>query len=146
MERKSYKGDKNFLHLTISGHHIIKNYRIYSLSKCNSKELYSLQDSLNETKFNLFFLTLFILFVIQKMNPLYIFFTLAIKRNLFGLNYKSYWTQKYFFHKICHRVFFGFPDNKETFKTINHLHLIFKYYLFKTRDTGKICLEGLKKI
>ena len=34
-----YKGDKNFHDLTFSGHHIIKKYQIYSLSKCNSKEL-----------------------------------------------------------------------------------------------------------
>ena len=35
------------------------------------------------------FLHLFVLFVIQKMKPLYTFFTLVIKQNLFGLNYKS---------------------------------------------------------
>ena len=29
-------------------------------------------------------------FVIQKMKPLYAFFTLAIKQNLSGLNYNSY--------------------------------------------------------
>ena len=27
---------------------------------------------------------------------------------------------------------FGFPDNKEYFEIINYLHLIFKYYLFKS--------------
>ena len=42
-------------------------------------------------------------------------------------------------------AFFGFPDNKENFEIINHLHLIFKYYLYKGRDTRKISLEGLKK-
>ena len=50
------------------------------------------------------FLHLFVLFVIRKMKPQYTFFTLVIKQNLFGLNYKSYWIQKYFFHKIRHRV------------------------------------------
>ena len=35
-------------------------------------------------------------------------------------------------------AFFGFPVNKENFETINHLHLIFKYYLFKFRDTRTI--------
>ena len=45
-----YKGDKHFHDLPFSGHHIIKKYQIYSLSKCNSKELYSLQVSLNDTK------------------------------------------------------------------------------------------------
>ena len=42
-------------------------------------------------------------------------------------------------------AFFGFPDNKENFEIINHLHFIFKYYLCKVRDTRKISLEGLKK-
>ena len=32
-------------------------------------------------------------------------------------------------------AFFGFPDNKQNFEIINHFHLIFKYYLFKSRDT-----------
>ena len=40
---------------------------------------------------------------------------------------------------------FGFPDNKENFEVISHLHLIFKYYLFKVRSTIKMILEGLKK-
>ena len=42
-------------------------------------------------------------------------------------------------------AFFGFPDNKENFEIINHLHLIYKYHLFKVWDTRKISLEGLKK-
>ena len=41
--------------------------------------------------------------------------------------------------------FFGFPDDKEHFEMINHKHLISKYYLFKSWDTRKISLEGLKK-
>ena len=39
-----HKGDKNFHDLTFSGHNI------FSLSKCNSKELHSLQVSLNDAK------------------------------------------------------------------------------------------------
>ena len=42
-------------------------------------------------------------------------------------------------------AFFGFSDNEENFETVNHLHLIFKYYLFKARDLRKMILEGLKK-
>ena len=34
--------------------------------------------------------------------------------------------------------FLGFPNNKENFEIINHFHRIFKYYLFKVRDTRKI--------
>ena len=48
-EENLYKGDKNFNGLTSSGHHI-KKYQIYALSKCYSKELYSLQISLNDSK------------------------------------------------------------------------------------------------
>ena len=43
-----------------------------------------------------------------------------------------------------HSTFLGFPDNKN-FEIINHLDLIFKYYLFKVRDTREISLEVLKK-
>ena len=54
MARKSwkenlYKGDESFHDLTFSGHHIIKRNR-FILSKCNRKELYSLQVSLNDPK------------------------------------------------------------------------------------------------
>ena len=45
-----YKGDENFHDLTFSGHHIIKKYQIYSLNKCNSKLLYSLQVPVNDSK------------------------------------------------------------------------------------------------
>ena len=45
-----YKGDEGLHDITSSGHHIIKKCQIYSLSKCNSKELYSLQVSLNGSK------------------------------------------------------------------------------------------------
>ena len=48
-EENLYKGDKNFNDLIFSGHHI-KKYQIYALSKCCSKELYSLQISLNDLK------------------------------------------------------------------------------------------------
>ena len=34
-------------------------------------------------------------------------------------------------------AFFGFPDNKENVEIIDHLHLIFKYYLLKSPDTKK---------
>ena len=44
-----HKGDDNFHDLIFSRHHI-KKYQIYNLSKCNSKELYSPQVSLNDSK------------------------------------------------------------------------------------------------
>ena len=43
-----YKGDENFYDLTFSGHYIVKKYHICSLGKRYSKELYSLQVSLND--------------------------------------------------------------------------------------------------
>ena len=43
------------------------------------------------------------------------------------------------------RAFFGFADNKENFEIINHLHIIFKCYLFKFGNTSKRSLERLRK-
>ena len=56
-----YKRDQYFLDLTFSGHHIIKKYQIYSLSKCNSKELYSLRvcQNTSETTSQVYFEKLF---------------------------------------------------------------------------------------
>ena len=48
-------------------------------------------------------------------------------------------------HNTPQSAFSAFPDNTENFEIINHLHLIFKCYLFKSRDTRKISLERLKK-
>ena len=42
-------------------------------------------------------------------------------------------------------AFLGFPDNKENFAIIDHLYLIFKYYLFKPWGTRKRSLEGFKE-
>ena len=42
-------------------------------------------------------------------------------------------------------AFLGFSDNEENFEIINDLHLIINYYLFKSRDTRKISVDGLKK-
>ena len=46
---------------------------------------------------------------------------------------------------VPQRAFFGFTDDKGNFEIVNHLHLIFKYYLFKVWDTRKISRERLKK-
>ena len=47
---------------------------------------------------------------------------------------------------MTQNAFFGFPDNKQNFEIINHLHFIFNnYYLFKSRDTRKVSLEGVNK-
>ena len=80
------------------------------------------------------------------MKPRYTFFTLAFKQNLFGLISgvtKLRNTSSTNCYTDC--FFFGFPDNEEDSKTINNLHLIFKYYLLKCQDIRKISLEGLKE-
>ena len=65
------------------------------------------------------FLHLFVLFIIQKMKPQCTFFALAIRKNHFGLNSKSYGTQKYFFHKIHHRMLsVVFQTIKEILKSL----------------------------
>ena len=43
------------------------------------------------------------------------------------------------------RAFFGFPDNKENFEIINHLHIIFNFYWLKFGNTSKRSLERLRK-
>ena len=35
-------------------------------------------------------------------------------------------------------AFFGYTNNKENFEIMNHLHFIFKYYLFKSRERRMI--------
>ena len=76
--------------------------------------------------------------------PIHPFYSCNQTKSLWGLNYKSYWTQKYLFHKIRHGLL-SLLYNKESFEIINHLHLIVKYYLFKFWDTRKISLDGLKE-
>ena len=96
------------------------------------------------------FLHLFVLFENREMKPpIHFSLTLAIKQNLLGLNSKSYRTQKYseilLSQNMPQNALFGVPDNKENLEIINHLRLIIKYYLIKSRDTKKIGVEGLKK-
>ena len=46
---------------------------------------------------------------------------------------------------MSQRAFFGFPDNKENFEIINHLHIIFNFYWLKFGNTSKRSLERLRK-
>ena len=89
-----YKGEKNFHDLTFSGHHIIKRSQICSLCKCSSKELYSLQVSLNDskTKSQIYFEKLFqnkeiewkyIYFIPRRVTNLRIFQYKILNENLF---------------------------------------------------------------
>ena len=193
-----HNGDKNFHDLTFSRYHITKKNQIYSLSKRNIKELYSLQVSLNDYKptSQVYFEKLFQNKGIE-WKCIYLMphcvtfdtnlciFQYKILNNVLYLNEKLFkfkvvssilcsfcnWedeTPIHLFHS-CNQTnslwsklqellnseillpqntsecFLLFPDHKENFETINHLHLIFKYYLFKSWDTRKINLEELKK-
>ena len=40
---------------------------------------------------------------------------------------------------------FGFADHKVNYHLINHILLIFKYYVYKTRENGSLDLKVLKR-
>ena len=40
---------------------------------------------------------------------------------------------------------FGFTDHKVNYHLINHILLIFKYYVYKTRENGSLDLKVLKR-
>ena len=82
------------------------------------------------------FFHLFVIFAIQKIKPLYAFKPLLLEI----MNSEIFFTQN-----TPQSAFFGFPDNKENFEIISHLHLLFKYYLFKVRDKGETSLEEWKE-
>ena len=42
-------------------------------------------------------------------------------------------------------VIFGFTDHKENYNLINHILVIFKYYVYKTRENGSLDLKVLKR-
>ena len=42
-------------------------------------------------------------------------------------------------------VTFGFTDHKENYNLINHILVIFKYYVYKTRENGSLDLKVLKR-
>ena len=92
------------------------------------------------------FLHLFVLFVIWKMKPLYTFF-LFLQPNKISLSKlrELLKSEIRLQQNTAQCAFFDFPGNKKIFEIINHLYLIFKYHLFKFRNTRKISKEGLKK-
>ena len=106
-----------------------------------------MRTSLNEKifKFKIVTSPLYSFCNLENETPTYLFYSFNQK--------KSIWSklQELMNSKILHpqrtslSAFFGVPDNKEIFEIINHLHLIFIYYLFKVRDTRRISLEGKKK-
>ena len=178
---------------------MIKKYQIYSLSKCNSKELYSLQVSLNEikTKSQIYFENFFpnkeiewkciylmprrvtidtnlpifqykilnnvfylhenvfefeIVFAplcsfcnFENETPIHLFYSCNRAKSLWSKLQELLNSEILLPQNTPQSAFFDFPDNKEDFEINKHLHLIFKYYLFKVRNTRKIGLERLKK-
>ena len=63
------------------------------------------------------------------------------------------WTQlQYSFQNVLiilsitpQSTIFGFTDHKENYHLINHILLIFKYYVYKTRENGSFDLKILKR-
>ena len=43
------------------------------------------------------------------------------------------------------RAIFGFIDSKVNYHLINHILLIFKYYVYETRENGSLDLKVLKR-
>ena len=83
----------------------------------------------------------------------YILFELKIVSSFLCIKTKSLWSK---FQEVLNSEIVlpqntqqstcsGFPDNKESFEMISHLHLIFMYCLYKSRDTRKWRVEELKK-
>ena len=184
--------------LSLYDHHMIKKNQIYSLDKCNSKELYCLQISLNnsKTRSQLYFEDLFqikdfdwkhvyllprrvtvdtnqrifhykILNNVQYLNeklvrfkkvscPLFSFcqsenetpihlFHGCIKTNLLWYKLKQFLKVKIDLSvNTPQSAIFSFL-NYENNSDVNHLLLIFKYYLLNSREHKKLSLEVLKK-
>ena len=167
---------------------------IYSLSKWTSKDLYSLQVSLHDSKTtsqmyskNFFkikrsngnvytlchvvwlltltsvYLSVNVLYLNEKLfkfevisstlcsfcnseneTPIHLFYSCSQTKSLWSESQEN--SEILLPQNTPQSAFFIFPDDKENFEIIkNHLHLIIKCYLFKSRDTRKISLEGLKK-
>ena len=119
--------------LSVYDHHLIKKNQIYSLDKCNSKELYCLQISLNnsKTRSQLYFEDLF---------------HGCIETNLLWYKFKKFLKTKIDLPlNTPQSAIFGFLNYENNSDTINHLLLIFKYYLFNSRGHKKLSFEVLKK-
>ena len=78
--------------------------------------------------------------------PLHLFYSCNQTKSLQSKFQELLYSEKFLPQNTPLSAFFVFfSDNKQNFEIINHLHLIFKYHLFKSKDTRKINLEGLKK-
>ena len=185
--------------LSMYDHQLIKKNQIYSLHKCNSKELYCLQISLNNSKTRSQ-LYLEDHFQIKDIDWKHVYlllrrftedknlriFQYKILNNVLQLNEKLFRFKKiscplcsfchseneiliHLFHgyikinllwyklkKILkakidlpvntpQSAIFGFLSYENDSDIINHFLLIFKYYLFQSREHKKLSLEVLKK-
>ena len=81
----------------------------------------------------------------ENENPIHLFYTCNQSKSCWSKLRDFLNSEILLPQNVPQSAFFGFPDNKENFETINHLDLMFKYYLFKFRDIRKKSLEGLKK-
>ena len=174
--------------LSVYDHHLIKSNQIYSLNKCNSKELYCLQISLNnsKTRSQLYFEELFqnkdidwkhvyhlprrvtvdtnlrifqykilnkVVYLNEKLfsfkkisyplcsfcqseneTPIHLFHG-CIKTNLLWYKLKEFLKTKIDLPvNTPQGAIFGFLNCENNSDIINHLLLIFKYYLFNSRE------------
>ena len=180
-------------------HHLIKSNQIYSLNKCDSKELYCPQISLNnsKTRSQLYFKDLFqnkdidwkhvylsprrvtvdtnlpifqykilnnVLYLNEKLfrfkkiscplcsfcqskneTPIHLFHE-CIKTNLLWYKLKEFLkTEIDLPVNMPQSAIFGFLYYENNSDIINHLLLIFKYYLFNSREHKQLSLEMLQK-
>ena len=84
----------------------------------------------------------------KNKTPIHLFYSCNQTKSLWPklqdlLNSEILLPQKYVTE--CFLWFSRELKKKKKIEIVNHLHLIFKCYLFKVRDTRKASLEGLKK-
>ena len=109
--------------------------------------LFWLRTSLNEKifKFKIATSPLYSFCNLENETPIYLFYSFNQKKFIWSKLQELMNSKILLPQRTPLSAFFGVPDNKEIFEIINHLHLIFIYYLFKVRDTRKTSLEGKKK-
>ena len=79
--------------------------------------------------------------------PLHIFYTCNITKQLW--NKLQYFVSEYLYipeitSQCAFLGFFNIGNQQQTFLLINHLQLIFKHYLYISREHGAVCFTTLK--
>ena len=79
------------------------------------------------------------------MKTLYTLFYLCTQAKSLWCKLHKLLNSEILLQNMPHSAFFGAPDNNKNSEILYHLHLLFKFYLFKSRDARKTSIEGLKK-